>query len=91
MSRFACAFIDAMLLTTENEAMERFLLEFGPASLRADPVGDRDVSDGEVIGTRLGFFKRGTREWSRPTPQPRAKPTPRTVTGEADAVSGSRH
>src|SRR5262245_46672484 len=32
--RFAWALIDARLLTTENEAMERFLLEARAASLR---------------------------------------------------------
>jgi hypothetical protein len=35
VSKFACAFIDAMLETTEKEAIELFLLEYEPASMRA--------------------------------------------------------
>jgi hypothetical protein len=35
VSKFACAFIDATLETTEKEAIELFLLEYEPASMRA--------------------------------------------------------
>src|SRR5262245_15529490 len=52
--RFDCALIDARLLTTENEAMERFLLESRAASLR--PVAARAARVGEVIGNRFLFF-----------------------------------
>jgi hypothetical protein len=57
VSKFDCAFIDAMLLTTEKEAMERFLLEIRARILANLPsLYGRNPSDGEVIGIRHASF-----------------------------------
>ena len=84
LSRFACAFIDAMLLTTEKEAIELFLLEYEPASLRAasGSCGRSFCWGSNRKGS--GFFNGGAL-----SPPPHS-PWPAVKAGDAAAMSGSR-